>query len=150
MDLAFHRGEELPPVSLYKIGDRYFVEDGNHRVSVARYHGVQAVEADVTEFRRARRNSGRRARGRAEGEGRVSPWGTWLAYAWPTLLLTIIGLFLRRASRDPKTPRGDAVLVDLCLGLVAVVASVLWLRVFVSVAFRPPSPTTHPSLEFCP
>jgi hypothetical protein len=54
---------------------------------------------------------------------------------WPTLLLTIIGLFLRRASRDPKTPRGDAVLIDLCLGLVAVVASVLWLRVFVSVVF---------------
>ena len=54
VDLAFHRGEELPPVSLYKIGDRYFVEDGNHRVSVARYHSVQAVEADVTEFRPAR------------------------------------------------------------------------------------------------
>jgi hypothetical protein len=54
---------------------------------------------------------------------------------WHTLLLTIIGLFLRRASRDPKTPRGDAVLIDLCLGLVAVVASVLWLRVFVSVVF---------------
>jgi hypothetical protein len=65
----------------------------------------------------------------------VSPWGTWLAHAWPTLLLTIIGLFLRRASRDPKTPRGDAVLVDLCLWLVAVVVSVLWLRVFVSVVF---------------
>jgi apolipoprotein N-acyltransferase len=65
----------------------------------------------------------------------VSPWGTWLAYVWPTLLLTIIGLFLRRASRDPKTPCGDAVLIDLCLGLVAVVASVLWLRVFVSVVF---------------
>jgi len=65
----------------------------------------------------------------------VSPWGAWLAYAWPALLLTIIGLFLRRASRDPKTPRGDAVLVDLCLGLVAVVVSVLWLRVFVSVVF---------------
>ena len=63
----------------------------------------------------------------------MSPWGTWLAYVWHTLLLTIIGLFLRRASRDPKTPRGDAVLIDLCLGLVAVVASVLWLRVFVSV-----------------
>src|SRR5918992_4556903 len=54
VDLAFHRGEELPPVILYKLGDRYFVEDGNHRVSVARYHGVQAVEADVTEFRPAR------------------------------------------------------------------------------------------------
>jgi hypothetical protein len=51
------------------------------------------------------------------------------------LLLTIIGLFLRRASRDPKTARGDAVLVDLGLGLVTVCASVLWLQVFVLVAF---------------
>jgi hypothetical protein len=65
----------------------------------------------------------------------VSSWGTWLAYAWPALLLTIIGLFLRRASGDPKIPRGDAVLVDLCLGLVAVVASILWLQVFVLVVF---------------
>ena len=60
-------------------------------------------------------------------------WGAWLAYAWPALLLTIIGLLLRRASRDPKTPRGDAVLVDLGLGLVAVVASVLWLQVLALV-----------------
>ena len=51
VDRAFRRGEELPPVSLYKIGDLYFVEDGNHRVSVARFHGVEWIDADVTEFR---------------------------------------------------------------------------------------------------
>ena len=56
-----------------------------------------------------------------------------MAYAWPALLLTIIGLFLRCASRDPKTPCGDAVLVDLGLGLVAVAASVLWLQVLALV-----------------
>ena len=61
--------------------------------------------------------------------------GAWLAYAGSALLLTVIGLFLRRASRDPKTPRGDAVLIDLGLGLVAIVASVLWLQVFVLVVF---------------
>lgn len=54
VDLAFHRGEDLPPVSLYKLDDAYFVLDGNHRVSVARYHGVRAVEAEVTEFLPAR------------------------------------------------------------------------------------------------
>ncbi len=48
---AFHRGEELPPVSLYKIGASYFVLDGNHRVSVARYHGVEWIDAEVTEYR---------------------------------------------------------------------------------------------------
>ena len=59
VDLAFYRGVELPPVSLYKLGDAYFVEDGNHRVSVARYHGVPDVEADVTELRPARVDSAR-------------------------------------------------------------------------------------------
>jgi hypothetical protein len=54
VDLAFYRDIVLPPVSLYKLGDAYFVEDGNHRVSVARYHGVPGVEAYVTEFWPAR------------------------------------------------------------------------------------------------
>ncbi len=53
VDLAFHRGKDLPPVRLYRLGDAYFVEDGNHRVSVARFHGLPSVEAEVTEFRPA-------------------------------------------------------------------------------------------------
>jgi hypothetical protein len=51
IDRAFHRGEELPPVNLYKIGDAYFALDGNHRVSVYRYQGVEFTDAEVTEFR---------------------------------------------------------------------------------------------------
>jgi hypothetical protein len=50
IDRAFQRGEDLPPVELYKIGDAYFVVDGHHRVSVARYHEVPTVEAAVAEF----------------------------------------------------------------------------------------------------
>jgi hypothetical protein len=50
VDRAFHRGEELPPIRLYKIGSCYFVEDGNHRVSVARYQGVEMIDAEVIEF----------------------------------------------------------------------------------------------------
>jgi hypothetical protein len=50
IDRAFQRGEDLPPVELYKIGDAYFVVDGHHRVSVARYHDVPTVEAAVAEF----------------------------------------------------------------------------------------------------
>jgi hypothetical protein len=50
IDRAFHRAEDLPPVELYKIGDAYFVVDGHHRVSVARYHDVPTVEASVAEF----------------------------------------------------------------------------------------------------
>ena len=48
VDRAFHRGIELPPVVLYELGDRYYVVDGNHRISVARYQGVQWIEAEVT------------------------------------------------------------------------------------------------------
>jgi hypothetical protein len=51
IDRAFQRGEDLPPVELYEIGDSYFVSDGHHRVSVARFHGISTVEAAVAEFR---------------------------------------------------------------------------------------------------
>ena len=51
IDRAFHRSEELPPVRLYKIEDHYFVLDGNHRVSVARYHGAETIDAEVIELR---------------------------------------------------------------------------------------------------
>ncbi|HNW94618.1 MAG TPA: universal stress protein [Anaerolineaceae bacterium] len=43
-------GAGLPPVSLYKVGDAYFVLDGNHRVSIAREMGLDAIEAYVTEI----------------------------------------------------------------------------------------------------
>jgi hypothetical protein len=49
IDRAFHRGEQLPPVSLYKVGGFYFVLDGHHRVSVAAYQGVKWIDANVTE-----------------------------------------------------------------------------------------------------
>ncbi len=51
IDRAYHRGVELPAVSLYKVGDAYFVRDGNHRVSVARYHDAAAIDAEVVELR---------------------------------------------------------------------------------------------------
>jgi hypothetical protein len=41
IDRAYHRGDELPAVSLYKVGDRYFVRDGNHRVSVPATTGLR-------------------------------------------------------------------------------------------------------------
>ncbi|CAN5145131.1 DUF4032 domain-containing protein [soil metagenome] len=51
IDQAMHRAEELPPVSLYKIGDAYFVMDGNHRVSVAHQQGIEMIDAEVVELR---------------------------------------------------------------------------------------------------
>jgi len=40
----------LPPIKLYEIGGVYFVRDGNHRVSVARMQGVEAIDAEVIEL----------------------------------------------------------------------------------------------------
>lgn len=40
----------LPPIQLYKVGDVYFVKDGNHRVSVAREKGAQDIDAEVIEL----------------------------------------------------------------------------------------------------
>lgn len=39
----------LPPIDVYKIGEAYFVQDGNHRVSIARQYGSKTIEANVTE-----------------------------------------------------------------------------------------------------
>src|SRR5204862_6769806 len=46
---AQRRGEALPPISLYKVGDLYFVRDGHHRVSVAKSLGRQDIDAYVVE-----------------------------------------------------------------------------------------------------
>ena len=51
IDRAFHRCQDLPPVGLYEVGGCYYVRDGNHRVSVARFHGVEEIEAEVVEAR---------------------------------------------------------------------------------------------------
>jgi len=40
----------LPPIELFKIGETYFVKDGNHRVSVARQFGATHIHAYVTEI----------------------------------------------------------------------------------------------------
>lgn len=46
IDRAYHQDVVLPPIQLYKVGDIYFVKDGNHRVSVAREHGVNFLVLD--------------------------------------------------------------------------------------------------------
>ncbi|MGH2945436.1 MAG: chromosome partitioning protein ParB [Solirubrobacteraceae bacterium] len=46
---AQRRGEALPPVSLHKVGDLYFVRDGHHRVSVAKSLGRRDIDAYVNE-----------------------------------------------------------------------------------------------------
>ncbi len=41
----------LPAIEVYKVGEVYFVLDGNHRVSIARQEGYKTIEANIIEFR---------------------------------------------------------------------------------------------------
>jgi hypothetical protein len=43
-------GRDLPPVELYKVGQAFFVRDGNHRVSVAHQRGTSTIKAYVWEY----------------------------------------------------------------------------------------------------
>jgi len=47
---AMEKGEVLPPVKLYKLGDVYFVVDGHHRVAAAKQTGAKFIDAEVVEF----------------------------------------------------------------------------------------------------
>ncbi len=51
IDKAHYKDIELPPIQVYKIGDLYFVKDGNHRVSVAREKGMKYIDAEVIELK---------------------------------------------------------------------------------------------------
>jgi hypothetical protein len=48
---AQRRGKDLPPISVYRVGEMHFVRDGHHRVSVARAQGRDSIDAYVTEVR---------------------------------------------------------------------------------------------------
>jgi hypothetical protein len=46
---AQRRGEPIPPIDVYRVGELHFVRDGHHRVSVAHALGLRSIEAYVTE-----------------------------------------------------------------------------------------------------
>ncbi len=50
VDDAHLKNVNLPPISVYKLADTYFVRDGNHRVSVAKMQGVEFIDAEVVEL----------------------------------------------------------------------------------------------------
>ena len=45
--VAIQQGIAMPPVTLIRVGDVYFVRDGHHRISVARIRGCELIEAEV-------------------------------------------------------------------------------------------------------
>ncbi|SEP52621.1 chromosome partitioning protein ParB [Amycolatopsis saalfeldensis] len=61
--LAARRGEEIPPIEVYRVGELHFIIDGHHRVSVALAQGVSTIEASVTVVRTKLDPSGIRYRG---------------------------------------------------------------------------------------
>jgi hypothetical protein len=46
--LAQRRGESIPPIDVYQVGDLYFVQDGHHRVSIAMATRQRTIDAYVT------------------------------------------------------------------------------------------------------
>jgi hypothetical protein len=48
---ARRRGEAMPPIDVYRVSGLHFVQDGHHRVSVARAQGDVDIEARVREVR---------------------------------------------------------------------------------------------------
>ena len=44
-------GKGVPPIEVYKVGEAYFVLDGNHRVSIARLEGSKFIEAHIIEVK---------------------------------------------------------------------------------------------------
>lgn len=61
--VATRRGEAIPPIEVYKVGELHFVSDGHHRVSVACSLGLKQIEAYVTEVQTVLDPEGIRYRG---------------------------------------------------------------------------------------
>jgi hypothetical protein len=62
--IAGRSGVPLPPIYVFRLGEQHFVGDGHHRVSVARALGMTAIDAEVIELERPRRDA--RATGGAD------------------------------------------------------------------------------------
>ncbi|MEV6903638.1 chromosome partitioning protein ParB [Amycolatopsis sp. NPDC051372] len=61
--LAARRGEAIPPIEVYRVGELHFIIDGHHRVSVAHAQGLSTLEAQVTAVRTKLNPNGIRYRG---------------------------------------------------------------------------------------
>jgi hypothetical protein len=76
------QGRSLPPIDLVQVGDRYYVQDGHHRVSVARSFGQLGIEANVIRMQIAdsavqkldKENKPRWTSDRLPTLGRLSSW----------------------------------------------------------------------------
>jgi hypothetical protein len=60
--LAQRRGEAIPPIDVYRVGDLHFVKDGHHRVSIAIATGLTTIDAYVTDVQTSVPATGVRSR----------------------------------------------------------------------------------------
>ena len=90
---ARRRGEAMPPIDVYRIGDLHFVKDGHHRVSVAR-------------ALRRRRHRGARARGADQARRRAASCGCATSRSSSTSACSTSASRCARAARaDPALRR---------------------------------------------
>ncbi len=59
---VMEKGDTVPPIIAYKVGDEYYVLDGNHRVSIAKELGIEFIDAEVIEFFPSERKESRTLR----------------------------------------------------------------------------------------
>lgn len=48
--MAMEQMESLPPIEVYKLDEQYYIIDGHHRVSVAKWLGFKEITAHVIEI----------------------------------------------------------------------------------------------------
>ena len=48
--MASRKGSALPPISVFRLGEQHFVDDGHHRVSLAQALGMMSIDAEVVEL----------------------------------------------------------------------------------------------------
>jgi hypothetical protein len=113
---ARQRGKSLPPVDLIQVGSIYFVQDGHHRISVARALGQQDIEAEVTVWQvtgplpweTPQPAPGHAGVGQPIGTGhawvRLPREGAWLVERAAQGIHKLVGA-LRAALRDAPVPR---------------------------------------------
>ena len=75
IDADVRNGRGMDPVELYHHDGGYYVEDGHHRIAVARALGERRVWANVTEVRPSRPAATAAAKGAGSGSSR-RPCGT--------------------------------------------------------------------------
>jgi hypothetical protein len=47
INIAYYTGNPLPAIQVFELNGKYYVRDGNHRVSVAKFHRVRYLDAEV-------------------------------------------------------------------------------------------------------